>query len=185
MTESGDIPASATDRDLLSRFMAGDPAAVRTVGRWAREILVFKRFGVPFHDHDDVIQETLIGLMRAARAEGFELRKRLRAFVRTIAIARSIDYMRRRRPTTELDERLADPGSDPYHAIRHSEAGLRTRLALQTLDPGCREIIRLHYENDLSYAEIAEREGPNVSTMRARMFQCMKALRVLVVRLMK
>jgi len=106
----------------------------------------------------------------------------LRPFVRRIAASRAIDSLRKRRPTAELDESLADTGPNPYeHTLRRDESA-RLRWALQQLQAPCREIIRLHIEQDMPYAEIAALQQRSEATMRVRMFNCLKSLRRLLAR---
>lgn len=175
-----DHPATAAADDrLLRQFLAGDAAACTTVERWAMEILLFRRFRLQREELEDVVQETLITVLRHASRPDFRLTHGMRAFVRRVALTRAIDAMRRSRPTALLDENLPDPAPGPYDELLRRDQRARLRWALQALDPRCREIIRLHLEEDLPYAEIAAREGRSESTMRVRMFNCLKSLRTL------
>jgi RNA polymerase sigma factor (sigma-70 family) len=170
--------ARRDDEDrLLRRLVSGDAAACRTIERWAREIVFFRGFGLPADDRDDVVQETVAGVWRAASRPGFELSHGVRALVRTIAIARCIDRVRRRRPTVELAESIPDAAAGPYEQALASDERARLRLMLRQLGDDCREIIRMHYFENLNYAEIAAREQRSESTMRVRMFNCIRALR--------
>lgn len=174
-------PAHESDGELRN-FLAGDPATCRVVERWAWEIVHFRWFGIPVEDRRDVIQDTVADVWRAVSQAGFTLRIGLRPLVRKIATARCIDRMRRRRPTAELSEALQDPNPGPYEQLLRKDESARVRWALQSMDPRCREIIQLHFVEDLPYAEIAAREQRSEATMRVRMFQCMKALRSLFAR---
>ena len=53
----------------------------------------------------------------------------------------------------------ADPQPLPDEQIARWEAVGLVRLSLETLDPRSREIVRLKFEEDLSYQQIAERTG--------------------------
>ena len=169
-------PRDDDDR-LLRCLVSGDAAACRTIERWAREIIFFRGFGLGPEDRDDVVQETVAGVWRAASRDGFELSHGLRALVRTIAIARCIDRVRRRRPMLELPESLPDSASGPYEQAMASDERAWLRVVLRQLGDDCRAIIRLYYFEDLSYSEIATREQRSESTMRVRMFNCIRALR--------
>ncbi|MFI5371675.1 MAG: RNA polymerase sigma factor, partial [Candidatus Eisenbacteria bacterium] len=107
----------------------------------------------------------------------FRLVHGLRAVVRTVASARVIDRLRRRRPQVELDPALADPGRGPLDdAGVTSEAGW-VRAGLAELGPACRELIRQHFFEGLGYRDIARLAGRNETTLRVRMHQCLRALR--------
>jgi RNA polymerase sigma-70 factor (ECF subfamily) len=167
------------DDGRLRRFLAGDAAACREVERWAREILLYRRLGLGPEDVDDVVQEVLAGVCRAAARPGFTLRHGLRAFVRTLTLARGIDRVRRLRVRRAgpLDEAHPDPGPGPGDAAEDAEERARLHRALDALGEKCREIIRLHYFEGWPYARIAAREKRSEGTMRARMFECIRTLR--------
>jgi RNA polymerase sigma factor (sigma-70 family) len=169
-------PLEADER-LLRRFLAGDAEACRRVERWAHEILLYQRLGLTREEREDAVQDVLAQVWRAAGQPGFALRHGLRAFVRTVTLARAIDRVRRRRRVEPVDDAL--PGLEPGPESDAVRADEQTRLhaALEGLDPRCRDIIRLHYFEDWPYARIAEREQRREATMRVRMFHCLRALR--------
>jgi RNA polymerase sigma factor (sigma-70 family) len=165
------------DERLLRRFLAGDAQACRQVERWTREILLYHRLGLTREEREDAVQDVLAGVWRAAGRPGFALRHGLRAFVRTVTLARAIDRVRRRRPQEPVDEMMPDRAAGPESNAESSERAAWLHAALEALDARCREIIRLHYFEDWPYARIAERERRREATMRVRMFNCLRALR--------
>lgn len=166
--------------DLLGGFRRGEAAATRQVIAWAREAVRAGAFRLTTEDQEDVAQAVLIDLLRAVRSPGFVLRKPLRAFVRHVAAARAIDALRRRRPTLELDPDLAAATPSPYEELLSRDREALLRWALQQLGSTCRDLIRLHYDERLSYSEIAVRLRVNESTLRGRMFQCLRRAREIV-----
>jgi RNA polymerase sigma factor (sigma-70 family) len=176
------LPAGQRDERLLERFLAGDPATCRQVERWAWEIVYFKPYGIPRDEHEDLIQLTVAGVWRAASRPGFELRTELRALVRRVAMARCVDWIRRRRPTVEWDETTAVHSARPYDGILHADQSEQLRWALAALDPACRSTLEAHFLADTSYAEMAERESRTESTIRWRVHDCVKKIRALLTR---
>lgn len=181
-TSSDSIESAGRDDRLLRRFLTGEPAACRLIERWAWEIVYFKHFHVPRDEREDVVQETIADVWRAASRGDFTLRAGLRAFVRKVAAARCIDRLRRLRPLVPLDDATPDPGPSPYDVLIADDAGAQVRWALQNVSPPCREVIRLHFFDGLAYAEIAARLGRAEATLRVRVFHCMKAVRRLIAR---
>lgn len=177
-----DLPterAPEDDEPLLRRFLAGDPGACGQVERWAKEILLYRRLHLGAEDVEDVVQDVVVGLWQAAARPDFRLRHGLRAFVRTLTLARGIDRVRRLRVrrADPIVETLRDPQPGPTEiAEARSERALLFR-ALEGLDAKCREVIRLHYFEGWPYAQIAAREQRKESAMRVRMFGCIRALR--------
>ena len=166
------------DQELLRRFLAGDPAACRTVQGWAREIVGFRPYGIPRFEHDDVVQQSLGMMWKACSREGFALRFGLKAMVRKIVLARCVDHLRRRHPTEPVDESLIDPGPDPERTILEADRWDSVERALRQLNQRCRDVIRLHFMDGVAYAELAERMGLAQATVRVRMFHCIKEPRI-------
>jgi RNA polymerase sigma factor (sigma-70 family) len=177
--ESSTPPPVESDERLLRRFVSGDAAACRAVERWAREILFYRRLRLTSDDVDDVVQEVVTGVWQAAARPGFRLRHGLRAFVRTVTLARAIDRVRRLRVrrAESLDEAISDPTPGPVPLAEAVEDSARLHAALHALDAKCRDIIRLHYFEDWPYARIAARERRSEATLRVRMFHCIRSLR--------
>jgi len=165
------------DDSLLRRFLAGDRAASRTVMRWALDIAFFRGFGLSPEEREDAAQDALAQVWALANRPGFELRHGLRAVLRTLVAARCIDRVRRRRTTVVLDPEMEDTAPRPdADAIAHDESA-RLRLALLELSGACRDIIRMRFYEGLDYAAIAAREQRSASTMRVRLFGCLRAIR--------
>lgn len=168
------------DVDLLRRFLAGERKAHDIVERWAREIVRFRPYGIPPHEHDDVVQRSIGMLWSACSRSDFSLRNGVRALVRKIVLARCIDHYRRRRPTEEPDESLVDPQLDPEAAAIIEERFARVHRAIRMLDERCREIIQLHFLDEIPYRVISDRMGLAPATVRVRMFHCVKEVRRLL-----
>ena len=169
------------DAALLRQFLAGDTVATRQVESWAREVIRYKAYRLYQTDADDLVQQTVIAVWRAAQGEGFSLQIGFKAFVRHVAIARCVDAVRRARPTVELTEAFADTVLAPYlDQVFASDEGARLRYVLRQLGAACQEVIRLHFYDEMPYAAIAETLGRAEATMRVRMFNCIKEIRKLL-----
>jgi len=169
--------AREQDDSFLRRFLAGEPAAARTVTRWARQTAHFRGYGLSREEREDAVQDAIAQLWTQALRPDFEIRRGLRAMLRTIVAARCIDRLRRRRRAAPLDESIRDPAPDAVERLAARDEGARLRRALLELDEPCREIVRLRFFEELDYATIAEREGRSESTLRVRLFHCIRALR--------
>lgn len=113
-----------------------------------------------------------------ATRPGFTVRRTLHALVRTVTLARAIDRVRRRRRLVPVDDWLPDPAPGPARDSERGDEAARLYGALEALEPRCRDIIRLHYFEDWPYARIARQERRSEATMRVRMFNCLRSLRV-------
>ena len=105
----------------------------------------------------DVVQETFIKLTQSNGATPTEP-SHLEPWLFTVTRNRALDVLRKNSrivPMILPDTRpCSDPGPDAALASRDTERSL-LRL-LDALPPNQREVIRLKFQNDLSYREIAE-----------------------------
>jgi len=178
---SPDPPRGAADPTLRA-FLAGDPAACRTVERWAWEIVYYRGFRVGRDEVEDVVQEAVGRIWRVTSAPGFTLQVSLRAYVQKTAAALAIDRLRRRRPSVEIGDDLPSAEPDPYERLLASDLRAQLYWTLQQLGDRCREIIRRHFFEGEPYAELAAGAGCAEATMRVHMFNCMKEARRLAAR---
>jgi RNA polymerase sigma factor (sigma-70 family) len=165
------------DEPLLRAFLRGEPAACRRVERWAWEIIHFKPYGIPHDEREDLVQQVVTGVWQAASRKDFRLRRGLRPFVRHVAMARCVDWLRRLRDTVEVDETLRDPRPGPAEIVAERRRAEQVLAVLERMDAPCRELIHDHIFLDRSYAEIARRLGRPEVTLRVRMYNCLKAVR--------
>lgn len=130
----------------------------------------------------DVVQDTFIKLYEQdpARLDG----PGLKAWLYTVCRNRSLDLMRRRRRLVSIEDspvdHLADPTPSPD---RQAEAQDETALVLRTLQrlpANQAEVLRLKFQNDLSYQEIAEVTGLSPSNVGFLIHTGLKRLRSLL-----
>jgi RNA polymerase sigma-70 factor (ECF subfamily) len=130
---------------------------------------------------EDVVQEAFVGAWRNAGryADG---RGTVRTWLLSIVHHRAIDAIRRRRPTVELPETEAGlPATLTLpDAWREVELGLdrdAVRAAMATISAVQREAIELAYFGGLTQAEIAERTGVPLGTVKGRLRLGLQGLR--------
>jgi RNA polymerase sigma-70 factor, ECF subfamily len=125
---------------------------------------------------EELVQETFVRLWRSARRFDPE-RGSVRTFTFAIARRAAVDLLRRPAsrplPTTEND---ADEAIE--EAFDALVLGLDVREALGALAPKHREVLELVLDEDLGQADIAERLGIPLGTVKTRMFYGLKALRL-------
>ncbi len=151
-------------------YTNGDAGAFRELfQRYAPVLLRLctRQVGRPA-DAQDLVQQTFLQLHRARR--DFRADMRLRPWIMTIALNLARDLLRRRgrRPETQVDEAAlpAIPASAPADA--EADIARRVRLALGTLPREQREVIELHWFEQLSFTEIAGIVGATSGAVRVR-----------------
>lgn len=172
------------DRDLRARFRRGDSDAVRAVYR-AYGRLVFAVALRILGDRglaEEVTQQTFVKAWRAA--ESFDEQRDLAPWLAAIARRVAIDVYRREavRATDPLES--VAPGHPELVTSPHSaEAAYdvwEVRDAVAQLPPDEQEVVRLQHLEGFTHAQIAERLGVAVGTVKSRSFRAHKRLGALL-----
>jgi RNA polymerase sigma-70 factor (ECF subfamily) len=171
-----------TDEELMRAYVGGDEAAFREIfARYAPRLFrVVRRQVASADDANDIVQQTFLQLHRA-RAD-FHQGARLRPWLFTIALNLKREFFRKRgrRPESPLDlDGRSDPASAPVEPDR-DERGRLLREALARLPQNQREVIELHWFEELPMAEVAVIVGASVSAVKVRAHRGYERLRGLV-----
>jgi RNA polymerase sigma factor (sigma-70 family) len=158
--------AAVIGLEELERFRAGDPDAVRTVYRDYSALVhavTFKALGSQ-QLAEEATQLTFVKAWRAA--ESFDPSRGLGPWLATIARRTAIDLYRReaRRVTDPLDEAVAAE----LPAVDDVFDTWAVREAIDELPPIEREVVRLQHLESLTQAEIGERLGVPIGTVKSR-----------------
>lgn len=153
--------------DLATRFRSGDQSAMTEVyRRYAGAVTTVARSGLWSDDLvADAVQQTFVKAW-TARAD-FDPTRPFAPWLYAIARRTTIDLVRRERrrqgtPPTEAELIvLPDDLVDVWETFE-------VRIALDSLPPDEREVLRLHYFEGRTHAEIASLLGLPVGTVKSR-----------------
>jgi RNA polymerase sigma-70 factor (ECF subfamily) len=127
---------------------------------------------------EELVQETFVRLWRTA--DRYQPgRGSVSTFVFAIARRIAVDLWRRpsSRPFAELTEADRDRGHDPEDATERLVVGLNVRDALGALSAAHREVLELLYLQDLTQAQVAERLGVPLGTVKTRAYHGLRAFK--------
>ena len=130
-------------------------------------------------DADDLTQEILIEIARGIA--GFRGSSSLATWVYRVALNRCLKHRERRKPDTEPLDLLTEAGPDENGPVRCAERGeLKGRIeaALTLLSEDHREVVLLHELHGLTYTECAEALGIPVGTVKSRLSNAFRRLRL-------
>lgn len=139
----------------------------------------------------DAVQETFIRLVRL-QAEGRHPapepvdgspNRHLEAWLFTVCRNCAVDHQRKQAriiPMPTIHEERADEAPSPAASLEQSEMATRLFRLLDHLPPNQREVIRLKFQNDLSYKEIAEVTQLSVTNVGFLLHTGLKKLRALM-----
>lgn len=165
------------DRQLVTRFQAGDTAAFDDLYRryFARlQRFCLRRVGDP-QEAEELAQEAFAKALRAMPEFGGE--RRFYPWMTVIASRLCIDAARRKGRTTPVPE--IDPGSvdDVNERVAQSVDRAHLAAALDRLAPRHREVLVLREQHGWSYQRIANHYGVSVGTVEALLHRARKSLR--------
>jgi RNA polymerase sigma-70 factor (ECF subfamily) len=184
-------PYPTSDASLVRRMQGGDERALSEFyDRWYPVVNgVVSRMVKSPSDAEDVVEETFWQVWR--QCDRFDTdRGSVQTWLLTIARSRALDRLRsaQRRREEPIDETPAestaaqnsayvDQASDPSLAAELSERRKLVRDALADLPAEQREALELGYFGGLTQAEIAERTGQPLGTVKTRMRLAMMKLK--------
>jgi RNA polymerase sigma-70 factor, ECF subfamily len=167
----------ARDEWIALRCRHGEPEAFADLVRaMERPLLYFARKLVNDEDKAlDVLQEVWLKAFRTIRR--LENPRSVRAWLYQLTRGLAIDRIRKevaeeQREKLHAEER-ADPGDEPSFDAEDAAALHR---ALDTLDVQHREVLVLHFLEELSLTEIASVVGCRVGTVKSRIHYAKRAL---------
>lgn len=189
------LPISSTteaDRSLLERVTRGEEAALELLYDRYAPALYALAYGIAGErpDAEEIVLDCFAQVWREAQRFRAE-RGSVIAWLTMICRSRALDLVRSRSRRTRLVRSAAahDPGASPamggpQGAGDRDLEGLERRKvvadAVRTLPPPQREAIELAYYGGLSQAEIAERLGEPLGTVKTRVRLAMEKLRQLL-----
>jgi RNA polymerase sigma factor (sigma-70 family) len=179
-------PAEPQDAALVERIAAGDPDALAALYQRHGSACygLARRITASATLAEDAVQEAFVGLWRAP---GAYLRSRgsVRGWLLSLTHHKAVDQVRRetaeqRRLGAQAVQLAVDrpAGEDPAAAAWSGMRAAELRAALLDLPDAQREALALAYFGGYTQSQIAELTGAPLGTVKTRMFNAMRRLRV-------
>ncbi len=177
------------DEVLFDRALAGDRESLGDlISRYERALfgLLVRLTNGDRHRADDLFQETFLHAMRAAAT--FKRKMQFKPWITAIAVNLVRDEARRRKVRGEV---TLDGGSEDEHAhyaepacgretpgqiAERRDEEVRVRAALEKLTEIEREVVLLHFYNDMTLVETAEALDVPVGTAKSRLHSALTRL---------
>jgi RNA polymerase sigma-70 factor (ECF subfamily) len=173
-----------SDSELLQRHIKGDANAFTLlVNRYRRELYNFLvRFTGDANLAEDVFQETFLQLHLAAAT--FDLQRRLKPWLFTIAANKGRDAMRsrQRRQAAPLDAAMGSDGDGgsyldlmpadipaPDQSLQNQETRQAVEKIVDEMPDNLRAVLLLGYFEEFPYREIAEILDVPLGTVKSRL----------------
>ena len=192
MSEFPSNPKPSDNRTLNSKTEIGsvdDTALLTHIGQHDEKAMeeIFRRYSGPVYSvalrvlHDsgqaeDVLQEVFLQLWR--KPDAFvQDRGSLGAWLVVVARNRSIDLLRRRKPSDSVEDVVL---ASPVNVAGEAERNImmeKVRRVIADLPVEQRKSLELAYFEGLSHSEIALRTGDPLGTVKTRIRQALIGLR--------
>ena len=165
---AGALASKQLDQSLLSRVVQGDEQAMASL--YARHSkLVYSVANGVLRDPsaaEDVVQHIFMEIFRLPTS--FHGDGRIEGWLAVIARNRSIDMLRRKRPTVPVEDVPLSSTEDIFADVERSIMKQRVRSAVALLPEPQRLVLELAYFEELTHMEIAERIGVPLGTVKSR-----------------
>lgn len=177
--KDADIANDLSDAALVANARTNGPQAFAPIIERYKDAV----FGVAlsrlrnFHDAEDLAQTTFVEAFDAiARLKEPE---RLGAWLRTIAIHRCINFLKKRHRTVAFDaiEEPPSPALSPLADVENGELRQQVLSAVDKLSKTQRETVALYYIGDYSLAEVAAIQEVPLGTIKRRLHDARKRLK--------
>lgn len=178
--------SAEVDQGLIRAIAGGSPDALaRLYDRHAATVFALARRIVSRQeDAEEVVQDVFAQVWRQA-ARYCDARASVAGWLVMLARTRSIDRLRARQARPDEDRGVepapglplpsSDP--DPETVAVSAENARQVRAACAALPEAQRSLLELAYYEGLSHAEIAERTGVPLGTVKTRIRTAMETLR--------
>jgi len=177
-----------TDDELIAEYRAGTPEGFKhLIERYARPLYVFiARMTNRPDEAEDISQETFVKVWKTL--ERYKLTGTFKAWIYTIARNTALDHLRKKKIPVFSDfedaagkntflESLSDPDTLPATLIEKAERKGLVGKALAELSPEDKEILTLHYAEDMTFDAIGEIVGKPLNTVKSRHRRALGKLR--------
>ncbi len=189
MTDTTGGPTDITDSELLQRHLDGDPSAFETLVRRYRKPLYnfLAKFTGDRALAEDVFQEAFLQVHSSAG--GFDMSRRLKPWLFTIAANKARDAMRSRsrRQAAPLDASIGPEGGSSTYAdlmpgnipppeeyLSNFEMRRNVQQAVQEMPEKLRVVLELCYFQELPYKEAADILDVPLGTIKSRLHAAVK-----------
>ena len=170
---------------LVANLRAGDQHAYEEVVKRFSNLVFSQAYSITSNVEDakEVTQEVFLNLFR--KIDTLRKPEALKSFLGRSARNRALDFLRRRKGNSVSLEVIGELEHEsnaplPGFNLMKEEEGLEMKKevaeAISQLPPDQQTVIRLRYEENLSYAEIAKRLDSGLNIVRGRLYRAHKTL---------
>ena len=157
---------SKKQRQLRKRICEQRTSMYRVALSWCNELALA----------DELVQETTLTAL--ANLEQIKDETRLEAWLYRILNNCWLGYLRKNRPTVDIDNMILDSGEQPpEQSLEQHQISRRVRHAISQLPMGQRQVLTLVDLQELSYKEVSEALDIPIGTVMSRISRARQGLK--------
>jgi RNA polymerase sigma-70 factor, ECF subfamily len=166
---SSEPQATSPDLALVTGLKAGDQGAMAQLyDRYSSVVYaVALRVLGDTGAAEDVLQEVFLQLWRKPSAFD-SARGSLGTWLAVITRNRAIDFLRKRRPETDIEDVVLSTAPDLAGDADRSRCAEKVRGVLGDMTPAQRNALEMAYWEGMSHSEIADKTGEPLGTVKTR-----------------
>jgi len=171
-------PSAQDDATLLALVQRGDEQAMASLfDRYSRVVYsVALRVLRDPASAEDILQEIFMQIWR--NPDSFvATRGSLSAWLAVVSRNRSIDALRRKRPSESIDDLALASGYNLADEAERNNMMERARSIISLLPPEQRRTLEMAFFDGLTHSEIAEMTGDPLGTVKTRIRSALMTLR--------
>lgn len=131
-------------------------------------------------DAEEAAQDSFIKIYKALGK--YESRSKFSSWIYSIAYRTGLDYLRKRRPTEDLDVAVSsgkaiDESQNPVRRLEYMDKQASVANLIDTLDPADASLLRMYYFEDMSIKELAVLTELNESNIKVKLYRLRGTLR--------
>ncbi len=175
---NADTNTMTSDLTLITAIRSGDQGAMAALYDryssivYAIALRVLQDTGAA----EDVLQDIFMQLWRNPGAFDSS-RGNMAAWLAVIARHRAIDFLRRRRPENDIEDIVVSVEPDMASDADRSRTMDKVRGVLETMSTPQRSALEMAYFEGLTHAEISEKTGEPLGTIKTRIRTGLQSLR--------
>jgi RNA polymerase sigma-70 factor (ECF subfamily) len=169
----------AAQQKLIRRVQHGNTAAFGQLVTQYQQVVynIAYRLTGNRQEAEDVAQEAFVKTYQAL--DRFDAQRPFEPWLYRIATNTALNWIKRRRPESELDEEIAPDSATPNPEVQaiNTETTERLRAAIASLPADYRAAIELRHFRGLSYREMSEALDVPLSDVKSWLFRARRMLR--------
>ncbi|MFA6445926.1 MAG: RNA polymerase sigma factor [Candidatus Paceibacterota bacterium] len=177
-----------TDIELVTDYINGDEQALNfLIKRYTQNVYYFVyRLSGSGRDSEDIVQDVFVKVWK--NIDKYDAKQNFRTWLFTIARNTTIDWLRKKKhvplssfDSDEGDNIISDTAKDnellPDELAEKADDKMFVEKILQTLSPENREILFLHYNEELTFDEIGKILRKPLHTVKSQHRRALLSLR--------